>query len=36
MNIHCNAVLVSTKNSLNFMFTERIQKVGDAEGSILE
>lgn len=36
MNVHSNAILVSTKNSLHFVFAKCIQKVSDAEGSILE
>jgi len=35
MYIYGNAILVGTKDSLHFMFTERIQKVCETEGSIL-
>lgn len=35
MYIYGNAILVGTKDSLHFMFTERIQEVCETEGSIL-
>lgn len=35
MYIYGNTILVGTKDSLHLMFTERIQKVCETEGPIL-
>lgn len=36
MNIYRNAILVGTKDSLHFMFAERIEKVRKTKGPILD
>lgn len=36
MNVYRDTVFIRTKNSLHFVFTERIQEIGKAKGSILD
>lgn len=36
MNVYSDAVLIRSKNSLHFVLAEGVQKIGEAEGSILD